>query len=363
MVPSAPPRRSRAFPFLVGSLVLGVLAVGLIVTAMKRSEKRAMDAAAGVVSGEGVGGAGEPLPEGVVELVVARRDLYVGMPVTAEDVALRRMAAPVAPRTGTFSALDDVVGRTPRERVLADEIVRGERLANPEAGVGLNALVSPGRRGMTIATDTETGLAGLVQPGNHVDVIVTIPPDDPSAIGARWVTETILQDVKVLAVGNLLDVQQARAEEAAAREAGASGIKPAKASAPAARSKPSLTLEVEPIQAEKLALALKRGEIRVVLRSDIDLEQTWEAGMVTASRLIGAPVVPEVAPAPTPAKPPRRRRRRRNRRPAPVVQAAPAPAPKPARRAEVIQGDTRANVTFTPDGTAIESVDRTPRER
>jgi pilus assembly protein CpaB len=349
------PRRTRAVAFLVGSLLLGVLAVGLVVTAMRRTERRALESAAGIVGG--AGGDGSPLPEGVVELVVAVRDLYVGVPVTDADVGVRRFAAIVAPKTGTFRAVKDVVGRTPRERILADEVLRGERLANAEAGVGLNAVLAPGRRGITIATDTETGLAGLVQPGNHVDVIVTIPPDDPSAVGARWVTETILQNVKVLAVGASLDAEQAVAATAGTPATDAKSGAPSTGSAPRTRSsaprqKPSLTLEVDPVQAEKLSMALKRGEIRVALRSDLDREQTYQEGMVTASRILG--LSDGVSATVTPEEPPAPRRKRRRRANAAVAPSAAAGVPN-LHRAEVIQGSQRSSVTFQPDGTAVET--------
>ena len=56
---------------------------------------------------------------------------------------------------------------------------------------------------MTVETDTASGLAGMLQPGNYVDVIVTIRPDDAN-LEAKWVTETILQGIRVLAVGDSL---------------------------------------------------------------------------------------------------------------------------------------------------------------
>jgi Flp pilus assembly protein CpaB len=359
MQPPSAPRRLRAVAFLAGSLVIGVLAVALIVTAMKRTERRALETASGIVRGgrEGEVEGGGALPEGVVEVVVARRDLYVGMPVTEEDVGVRRYAAVVAPSQGVYARVSDVVGRTPRERILADEMVRQERLADPEAGTGLPAVLSPGRRGMTIATDTETGLAGLIQPGNHVDLIVTIPPDDPSAVGARWVSETILQNVKVLAVGGALDAAPLTEPAPTSERGGASRRDGAALAAERARSraqKPSLTLEVDPVQAEKLAMALKRGEIRVSLRSDLDREQIWQEGLVTASELIGVP-----APVAEPAPPPPRRLRRARRG---IRRGSRAVAPSGVRRAEVIQGDRRSSVILQPDGAAVERVERRPGE-
>jgi pilus assembly protein CpaB len=302
--------RTRAIAFLVGSLIFAGIAVVLVLAVVKRTQQKAEAALA---------------PTQAVEVVVATRDLYMGLPITDQDVVVRSVSRDAVPRESTFVTLEDLLGRTPRERILANEPIREERLARPDAGVGLNAIVTPGKRGMTIATDTETGIAGLLQSGNYIDVIVTIAPDDPSAVGAKWVTETILQGIKVLAVGSQLG-PETEAESAKKEDASKSS---AKAKTDALRKqKPSITLEVTPEEAEKLALAMSRGEIRVVLRSDIDILQIDSHGLTTANQLIG--VAPDTL-EPTPI-------RRRD-------EAAPAP-PEAPRAAEVIQGGTRSEVTF-----------------
>ncbi len=325
--------RTRALVFLVGSLLLALVAAALVYTVIRRSQQRLAEAAA---------------PAATLDVVIARRDLYMGLPITLDDVEVRAVVPEMVPRETTFSSLDDVLGRTPRERILGNEAIRVERLARPDAGVGLNAIVTPGKRGMTIATDTETGIAGLLQAGNYIDVIVTIAPEDPLSVGAKWVTETILQGIKVLAVGSALSndpaVRDGAEPKATAAKAGATTTKSASTSgttasrdAARARIKPSITLEVTPEEAEKLALAMSRGEIRVVLRSDVDILQIDSHGLTTAAQLIGfgRPTSPE---DPTPIK-------RRNEPPS-------APA---LPRSEVIQGGNKSEVTFQPDGTSVES--------
>lgn len=260
----------------------------------------------------------------VIDVVVAVRNLHMGLPIGPDDIVVRSVSPDMVQRDNTFASLTDVLGRTPRERVLANEAIRDERLARPDAGIGLNAIVTPGKRAMTVATDTETGVAGLLQAGNFVDIIVTIRPEDPTAAGAKWVTDTILQGIKVLAVGSNLGGNEGKEEEK-------KGAK--KPTEPTKRMKPSITLEVTPEEAEKLALAVSQGEIHVVLRSDIDITQ-WDAhGVMTNRKLIGYEAKVPQADMRTPR----------------AAEAAPVEAP-PAITAEVVQGSKSSEIVFGANG-------------
>ena len=360
MAAAPSPRTIRVALLLGAAVLLAGLAIGLVRAAVTRAEQRGLEVAGAVVTDEAP--KGTP-PEGMVDVVVARRDLYIGMPLTEADVGVRRIAAVFAPPGSTFGERTAVLGRTPRERVLAGEPLRAERLADAAAGVGLNAVLTPGYRGMTLATDTESGMAGLLRPGNHVDVIVTLAPDDPTTYGARWVTETLLQDVKVLAVGTDLD-RRAEASLAEESASGATARADTRRKDGSPRQKPSITLEVDPVGAEKLALALERGEVRVVLRSDIDTTLLDQESLVTAARLIGyvPDSVQNVQEAP-PKRVVRKRGRARSRlRGGQPSVGVPPGSGRPPRRAEVIQGAVRSNVTFPDEGPAVESVERKERK-
>lgn len=309
-----PGGRTRALVFLGGAVVLALIASALVLRVMQRSAAQLAEA---------------ERPKASVDVVIAVRDLYMGLPITADDVTVRQVAPEMVPKDYTFAQLTDVLGRTPRERILANESIREERLARPDAGVGLNAIVTPGKRAMTVATDTETAVAGLLQAGNYIDVIVTIAPEDTDSAGARWMTETILQGIKVLAVGSALD-----GSEVPTTETDKAGK--ARPSNQTRSLKPSITLELSPDEAERLAQAVARGTIHVVLRSDIDILQTTSNGPVTTDTLIGV-AAPGAAPVPT---------------------GAARPDEPDLQKATVIQGGSSSIVTFQPDGTTSESSSR-----
>ncbi len=311
--------RSRALLFLGGSLLLAAVAATIVFNVVQTSQDQLKEA---------------QKPKETIEVVVAARDLYMGLPIGETDVEVRQVAPIMVPSTGTFQTLEQVLGRTPRERILVSEPIREDRLASADAGVGLNAIVMPGKRAMTVATDTETAVAGLLQAGNFVDFIVTIKPDDPLAVGAKYVAETILQEIKVLAVGSNLGGNAAKEAEVKT---------PKKTNDAVKKLKPSITVEVTPEEAEKLALAQSRGDIHVVLRSDTDILQIDSHGLMTPDKLIG--YEPELRPA----EPIRRRR---------PVTAETLPLPT-LPTAEVISGASKTKVTFAEDGTTNETTEKT----
>ncbi len=64
-----------------------------------------------------------------VSVVVAARDLSVGVPIEEGDVVLLMMRPELVP-DGVFFSPDQVLGRVPFERILANEPIRGGRLAD-----------------------------------------------------------------------------------------------------------------------------------------------------------------------------------------------------------------------------------------
>ena len=297
--------RSRKAVYLAAAIVAAAITAALVAQLLKGYQRQVEQATA---------------RPPMVEAVVAVRDLYMGIPITQEDVAVRKLMPEMVPGDETFQSVDEVVGRTPRERVLANELIRTERLARRDAGIGLNAIVTPGKRAMAVEVDTESGVAGFLQPNNFVDVIVTIKPDD-NGIDAKWVTETILQGIKVLAVDQNLGNNEEKEKQ--------------NRSSSARRMRPSVTLEVTLEEAEKLALASSKGDLHLVLRSDVDITQVEDHGPMVINNIIG--LAPEAETKTTAVRR--------------LKAAVEAP---PTTNVEVIQGSERSTVKFDEQGNKIE---------
>ena len=98
------------------------------------------------------------------------------------------------------------------------------------------ALLPTGMRAATVRINDVSGVAGFVQPNDSVDVLIT------RSFNGEQVTDVLMQNVKVLAMGQ-------RAKE---------GDK--------AQVSKSTTLEVDPIEAQKLALGEAVGSLSLVRR-------------------------------------------------------------------------------------------------
>lgn len=193
-------------------------------------------------------------PEDTVMVIVAARDLYQGVTITEEDLYAVQIPPKYLPE-GVFLSPEHVVGRIPRERILANEFVRADRLADPESGVGLNAVIPRGMRAISINIADGAALSGFLNPGNYVDVLVTIQPDKETARGeVKPETHTLLQAVFVLGVNSRM--QKESSDEAADKRG---------------RQKPSVTLLVTADQAEQIAHAENMGEVVLTLRNDLDV--------------------------------------------------------------------------------------------
>jgi pilus assembly protein CpaB len=233
-------------------------------------------------------------------IVVAAKDLPAGVPLTAEEVRLADWPASV-PLPGSFSKLDQVVGRPLIYAVGAKEPLLERDLAVPGSGLGLAVKIPPGMRATSVRSNEIVGVAGFLYPGSHVDVLGTFTlPGNPTPL-----TQTILQNVEVLTAGQQIE--------------------------PDPQGKPQsvnvVTVLLNPADSQKLLLASAQGSIQFVLRSGADEQKVTP----TPTRL--DQLVTGAAPPPVP--------KAAARAPRPRIATAPPPKPPEALVMEVIQGEER----------------------
>jgi len=313
--------RGKAYLFLGVSLVAAVLAAVLVVNLLKRAQNQVDQARK---------------PSETVDVVVATRNLYMGLPIQEGDVGVTALAPEMVPADVVFTSVDQAIGRTPKERILAQEIVRSERLARREAGVGLNAIITPGKRAISVAVKAEEAVAGFVHPLNYVDVIVVIKPDDRETAQSRAIAKTLLQGIKVLAVGDTLGgVGGDETETAKTKKGQPATVKKTKTKSTTTKGKRTVTLEVTLEEAEQIALAAAKGDIVLALRADIDITQVETHG-AKVDTLVG--LVPEEdAPLTT------------------MAVRKTTKSTKTGPKAEVVSGGDVTQIEFNSDGTRDES--------
>src|SRR5262249_6751884 len=94
---------------------------------------------------------------------------------------------------GAFARMEDVVGRSAAVQLVKGEPVLDARLSPRGAGRGAAMAIPKGMRACTIhVPNVAAGVAGLLQPGCKVDVVLT--KKDQRAV------QTLVQNVEVLAV-------------------------------------------------------------------------------------------------------------------------------------------------------------------
>jgi pilus assembly protein CpaB len=203
-------------------------------------------------------------PVETVSVMVAAHDLFPGRTIVLEDLKPFTLPPDYVP-DAVLRQADQSVGRVPRERILLNEFIRDERLADPAAGVGLNAIIPRGMRALSINISSGSAVSGFLNPGNYVDVIVTLKKsaDEPAQ------TFTMMQAMTVLAVNTRLgDVQTTESSRSS-------------------QEKPSVTLAVTPEQAEKLTHAHDQATVTLTLRNDIDVTNVLTNGAVVGELLGG----------------------------------------------------------------------------
>ncbi len=250
-------------------------------------------------------------PSASVPVVVCATGLPVGSLIRRADVKLVSVPPSLRP-PGAFATLEAVQNRAVIAAIFPGEPVLPQRLAAVGSGAGLAPMIAPGQRAVSVRVNDVIGVAGFVQPGMRVDVLLSgRPPGSEDSV-----TRTVLQNVVVLSAGEVLQAEpKGQAIKATL-----------------------VTLEVSPHDAEVLTLASGEGHIQLVLRNSTDAAFAASAGVQLTEIYGSAPATH--ATAAEPARAPVAERRIST--PPAALNAAP-----PAATIEMIQGVTRWYVHFS----------------
>jgi pilus assembly protein CpaB len=211
-------------------------------------------------------------------IAVAASDINLGQRLTPDMLKLVEWPVDSVPK-GAFTDTQNLAGRVLKSSVLLGEPVSEAKLAPLGTTGGLSALISEGKRAITVRVNDVVGVAGFALPGNYVDIIVSTQKDAaPGAAREQSISKIVLERILVLAV---------------AQEVSRDETKPKVVNA--------VTLEVTPDQAEKLDLARSVGTLSLVLRNQVDPQPVQTSG---ATKLTLLPDdAPKAQPKPAPAPP------------------------------------------------------------
>lgn len=219
------PNRQRMIALAVAA-VLGVLAVFLANTFLNRSEQQAY-------------------ASGTTRIAVATTPMNFGSEITPDKVRFvdfPRTSMPPGAFT-TAQALMPAGGkRVALMPIAVNEPILASKISGAGQGASIAALLPPGKRAAAVRINDVSGVAGFVQPNDSVDVLVTRELPGTGSDNVQ-VTDILLQNARVIAID-----QQSKNADGTPKVA------------------KTATLEVNPLDAQKLALAQEVGSLSLVLR-------------------------------------------------------------------------------------------------
>ncbi len=214
---------------------------------------------------------GDPsVPSDATPVYIAKTEINTGILITPEQLKLEQWPKDRVP-VGAVTRQEDLDGRRARQKIYAGEpIIEPKLLARGQ--VPTDGLVPKGLRVVPVAVQLEAIHGGLVLPGSRCDLQVFIRAD-PNLGVSETLCKTILQDIRVFAVNNVTSIESQDSKT------------------PDTRSIPggkTVSLLVTPAQAQVVTLASQLGQIRLILRSGEDQEQTKIADMTFREMMGGA---------------------------------------------------------------------------
>ena len=223
-------------------------------------------------------------------IVVAAAPLGFGSQVTPENVKEIPWSANALP-DGAFATKQELLSGGRRMALVSiapNEPVLRARVTAPGQRAALSSMLDPGKRAVTVRVDDVRGVAGFIQPGDRVDVVL-IRTEAESKLKEGY-SDVILQYAKVLAIDQITGERPERPTIAKA-----------------------VTLEVSSEEAQKILLATNVGRLTLMLRQPAEANAE-PVHRVTENDLGGppkpvapppAPVVHVQVPPPPPPPPPK----------------------------------------------------------
>lgn len=235
---------NRNLVFLLVALLIGILAAVLAVSYVQRTVS-----------------ARTAVPEEItMSVAVPTRDIAAGQILQPDDLAVRPVAPDLVPA--------DVITPDNYEQHLGRMLRAPIRQGAPISAAALvplyeqfSAVIAKGNVAYTLSVDENNSISGMVIPGDHVDILLTVDDDKH---GARVMP--LLENVLVLATGT-------RVGETPLDESNAGYA--------------SVSLELTPADAQRLTVADKAGSLRVMLRQSED-RRPFLLDEITQKQLLGA---------------------------------------------------------------------------
>jgi pilus assembly protein CpaB len=191
-----------------------------------------------------------PAPKDVYEVLVADANLPAGSFVKPQHLRWQRWPTDDVPETYVLKgvrSMDTMVGAVVRRGIAEGFPITDGSVVKPGDRGFLAAVLAPGMRAVSLPINATSSNAGLVFPGDRVDLILTQSLQTADGATTRRVSETVMRDIRIIAMGT-------ETSDVAGQDKNYQNAKTA-------------TFEVEPRVAEKIVLLTELGKLSLSLRS------------------------------------------------------------------------------------------------
>jgi pilus assembly protein CpaB len=205
---------------------------------------------------------------------VAAHPLPAGTLARDEDFAVRSAPSGSVPSAAILDTPDAKIGlRGSLVRTFLDtgSPVTSQDVLRPRDRGFLASVLAPGRRAVSINVDPESGVSGLIWPGDHVDVVLTHVIDKED-LAHGTLSETVLRDIRIIAIDQEI-VQGGKADNATA-----------------GKVTHTVSLELAPEQVQKITVAQQVGKLSLAMRAAVEQRDAGESGTT-----FSGDVSPEIA--------------------------------------------------------------------
>ncbi len=229
-----------------------------------------------------------------VNVLIAAQFIPIGSVISQEQVVSqpwpKNLISPNFIVEGSDPAA--VVGKISRASFQEGEPFALSKLSAAGEGSFLAGSLPKGMRAVTINTDETLGVAGFVFPGDKVDILIThrVPRWNQLSDSAdqQDITETLLANVSVLAVDQIANAQEIAANSQQQQQGGTGQS--------TIHIPRTVSVMVNPVDAQKLRLAEKVGQLSLALRSVEDRDTIDMASLLRLQNITMFPLDSVVKP-------------------------------------------------------------------
>jgi len=224
------------------------------------------------------------IPAATTGYLVTAHPLPAGTLARDEDFAVRTVSpanVPPGAISDTADARAGLRGSLVRKFLDMGAAITSEDVLRPRDRGFLATVLAPDTRAVSIKVDAESGVSGLIWPGDYVDVVLTQTSDKADS-AHRTLSEVVLRNVRIIAIDQ--DIVQGAKDDKDSKDGKDSGA------AAAGKEARSVSLQLAPEQVKTIAVAKDLGKLSLAIRAAEEHKDTGDAGT-----MFGCDVSPEIA--------------------------------------------------------------------